>query len=102
MQSPLDPVSTAGAASSTAVAATAATTAAAESFTERLADEMKRIAAHASSSEQLRNGAELYHLTDGEEIEQVAGKTPYVVKAATPETAPAAATTATTATTATG
>jgi hypothetical protein len=86
MKSPLDPV-TGGTTSASAVAATSTTTAAkttktTESFTERLSDEMKRISAHATSSEKLKNGAELYHLANGEEIEQVPGKSPYVVKAA--------------------
>jgi hypothetical protein len=42
---------------------------------------MKRIAAHATSVETLKNGAKLYHLAGGREIEQVAGKSPYVVEA---------------------
>ena len=86
MKSPLDPVSGATAPAS-GVAATSTKTAAkttktTESFTERLAGEMKRIGAHATSSEKLKNGATLSHLANGEEIEQVEGKTPYVVKAA--------------------
>jgi hypothetical protein len=90
MSLPTDPVtdgaSPASAVSATSTAKKATTTKTTESFTERLADEMKRIAAHSTSSEKLKNGAELYHLANGEEIEQVAGKTPYVVKAATPKT----------------
>jgi hypothetical protein len=89
MPLPLEPVgdgaSTAKPVSATAKTSKATTTKTTESFTERLADEMKRISAHAKSSEKLKNGAELYHLANGEEIEQVAGKTPYVVKAATPK-----------------
>lgn len=91
MPTPVDPVSTVTpssapvAATSTTAATTTATTTT-ESFTARLADEMKRIAGHATSSEKLKNGATLYHLADGAEIEQVEGKTPYVVKAATPKT----------------
>ncbi len=54
---------------------------------------MKRIASHATSVETLKNGAKLYHLPNGREVEQVAGKTPYVVKAGTvaPATKPAPA-----------
>jgi hypothetical protein len=90
VQTPVDPVSS-GTTPATSVAATSTTAAATtktttESFTERLADQMKRIAAHAESSEKLKNGATLYHLADGAEIEQVEGKTPYVVKTATPKT----------------
>jgi hypothetical protein len=89
VQSPLDPVgngsATPSAVSATSTAATTAASQTTESFTERLAGEMKRIAAHATSSEHLKNGATLYHLADGAEIEQVEGKTPYVVKKATPK-----------------
>jgi hypothetical protein len=41
---------------------------------------MKRIAAHATSVETLKNGAKLYHLPGGRVIEQVEGKAPDVVK----------------------
>jgi hypothetical protein len=46
--------------------------------------EMARIAAHATSVETLRNGAKLYHLAGGREVEQAPGKTPYVVAKGTP------------------
>jgi len=76
MREAIDPVGNA-----TVPAAPVVTTAAAtESFTDRLADEMKRIAAHAEKSETLKNGAELYVFADGKEIEQAPGKSPYVVK----------------------
>jgi hypothetical protein len=54
--------------------------------------EMKRIAARAESVETLKNGAKLYHLPGGREIEQVPGKSPYVTRKGTPP-APAATTT---------
>lgn len=44
---------------------------------------MKRIAARATSVETLKNGAKLYHLPNGRLVEEVPGKTPYVVKAGT-------------------
>jgi hypothetical protein len=56
-------------------------------------DVMKRIAAHATSVETLANGAKLYHLPGGREIEQVPGKSPYVTKHGTwppPSTTPPA------------
>jgi hypothetical protein len=54
-------------------------------------EEMKRIAARAESVETLKNGAKLYHLPNGREVEQVPGKSPYVTKKGTP---PAPSTTA--------
>jgi len=81
MREAVDPIGNATApATPVAAAASTAAGAAAETFTERLADEMKRIAAHAAKTETLKNGAELYVLADGKEIEQVPGKSPYVVK----------------------
>jgi hypothetical protein len=51
---------------------------------------MQRIASHASKVETLKNGAKLYFLANGREVEQAPGKTPYVVKAGTkPATAAA-------------
>jgi hypothetical protein len=56
---------------------------------------MAQIRSHATSVETLKNGALLLHLKDGREIEQVAGKSPYVVVAGSGSKAPApAATTA--------
>jgi hypothetical protein len=40
---------------------------------------MKRIASHATKVETLKNGAKLYFLANGREVEQAPGKTPYVV-----------------------
>jgi hypothetical protein len=44
---------------------------------------MKRIEARAESVETLENGAKLYHLPGGREVEQVPGKSPYVTKKGT-------------------
>jgi hypothetical protein len=68
--------------------------------------EMKRIAARATSVETLKNGAKLYHLPGGRDVEQVPGKSPYVTKQGTPPapaapTTPAATTTTTPSTTTT-
>ena len=62
-------------------------------FAAGLAQEMKRIASHASKVETLKNGAKLYHLAGGREVEQAPGHTPYVVaKGNWPQkTSPAAA-----------
>jgi Tol biopolymer transport system component len=43
--------------------------------------QIERIAARALSIRKLKNGATLYILPGGREVEQAAGKTPYVVKA---------------------
>jgi hypothetical protein len=61
--------------------------------------EMKRIAARAESVETLKNGAKLYHLPNGREIEQLPGHSPYVTKKGTPPTAAATPPPATTSTT---
>jgi len=63
-------------------------------FERSLAAEMARIASHATKIETLKNGATLYTLANGREIEQAPGMRPYVVK---PGTAPAAKTAPTTA-----
>lgn len=57
----------------------AAGTTAAQTFEEKLAATMKRIASHATKVETLKNGAKLYFLANGREVEQAPGKTPYVV-----------------------
>lgn len=49
-------------------------------FTATLEQEMKRIASHASEIKTLNNGAKLYYLAGGREVEQAPGRTPYVVK----------------------
>jgi len=61
-------------------AAPARSTASSTTFVSRLAAEMKRITAHSTKTETLKNGATLFDLADGEVVEQAAGKTPYVVK----------------------
>ena len=81
--------------SSTTTAATGTT--ASQSFEEKLAATMKRIASHATKVETLKNGAKLYFLPNGREVEQAEGKTPYVVAKGTvpapKATTPAATTT---------
>jgi hypothetical protein len=54
---------------------------------------MQRIAARAESVETLKNGAKLYHLPNGREVEQVPGKSPYVTKKGTPPPASTSSTT---------
>lgn len=93
------PATPAAPAASTAAAASS-TPAQTRTFTERLDAEMKRIASHASKVETLKNGARLYFLANGREVEQVPGKTPYVVRAGTPPAKPAPASTPAAATTA--
>jgi len=82
MKAAVDPIgnATVSTVSVSASSTSTAATPAAETFTEKLADQMKRIAAHAEKTETLKNGAELYLLADGKEIEQVPGKSPYIVK----------------------
>jgi hypothetical protein len=46
---------------------------------------MARIAKRAEKVETLDNGAKLFHLPGGRIVEQVPGKTPYVVKAGDPK-----------------
>jgi hypothetical protein len=48
-------------------------------FTKKLAAELDRIASHATKIETLKNGAKLYHLAGGREVEAAPGKSPYVV-----------------------
>lgn len=69
------------AASATPAAAATAKPAEAETdFTKKLAAELQRIASHATKVETLKNGAKLYHLAGGREVEAAPGKSPYVVK----------------------
>lgn len=80
--------------SSTAAAPAGTTTA--QSFEEKLAATMKKIASHATKVETLKNGAKLYFLANGREVEQAPGKSPYVVAKGTvpaPKTTTPAATT---------
>jgi hypothetical protein len=48
-------------------------------FTKRLAAELKRIASHATTIETLDNGAKVYHLAGGRQVEAAPGKSPYVI-----------------------
>ena len=57
-------------------------------FQQRLARQIARIAAHATKVETLKNGATLYTLAGGREVEQAPGHTPYVVRHGTDATPP--------------
>jgi hypothetical protein len=48
-------------------------------FTKRLEAELKRIASHATTVETLDNGAKVYHLAGGRQVEAAPGKSPYVI-----------------------
>jgi hypothetical protein len=92
---------------SSTTSATTGTTSAAQTFDAKLAATMKRIASHATKVETLKNGAKLYFLANGREVEQAPGKTPYVVakgtvptpKATTPAATPTTSATPSTSTT---